>query len=385
MFESNSASVSGDALSSKALRVLHVGPGWGQRGGIASVLEELQSQQGRFQEDGVSFSFFETHGFQRAKDCAAFVFADVPRFAISLLRGVDIVHFHVSVRGSFYRKAMLCVLARVARKKTVFHLHAGNFRQFEASAGSMSRRFVSWFVKGSDAVVAVSSTTGRELQSLGAESRRLHVIANTAVDAEKAVGKPVMSAKREASVPYIAFAGRLAEAKGIDDLLQAVSLLKQQACRVELRLAGDGNVLHWEERARIYGIDDRVVFMGWLGGNEKIAFYRSARVFCMPSHYESFGIATLEAMFAGVPVVGTRVGGFLDLVESGVTGYLVRPTAPVALAACLRRLIDDPVLARAVGDAGLARAQANFSAEAVVCRYIQCYRAVMDGQEVSRV
>jgi glycosyltransferase involved in cell wall biosynthesis len=96
----------------------------------------------------------------------------------------------------------------------------------------------------------------------------------------------------------------------------------------------------------------------------------------VPSHFESFGIATLEAMFARLPVVGTRLGGFLDLVEEGVTGYLVEAGDIEALASRIGMLADDPSLIRKMGDAGYARAHGCHSTAAVIAQYTRCYRSL---------
>ncbi|CAB3760255.1 glycosyltransferase family 4 protein [Paraburkholderia solisilvae] len=363
----------------RTLRVLHVGPGRGQRGGIASVLAELGTQRARFADASIALSFFETRGFKSIAALGAFVFADLPRYVFDALRHADIVHFHVSVRGSFYRKLVLWALAKLRGRKTVFHLHAGNFEPFATQAGPLTRRAIAWFVRGCDAAVAVSSPIAGEMRRLGADRRTLHVIGNSARDAQAA--SDACSAQREAhgdaASGYVAFAGRLTEQKGIDDLLSAVALLADDGYCVPVRFAGGGDIARWERLARDYRIDDRVQFVGWLDGDAKLAFYRNARVFCMPSHYESFGIATLEAMFSRVPVVGTRVGGFLDLIEDGVSGFLVEPSDPHALALRLRLLMSDAQSARSMGEAAFARARQRYSCEAIVERYIHCYRSVI--------
>lgn len=356
-----------------SIRVLHVGPGHGQRGGIASVLAELAAQQPRFLEDAVVFSFFDTHGFQSVADGLHFIFGDLPRFAMKMLGRVDIVHFHVSVRGSFYRKFLLFLLAKLAGKRTIFHLHAGNFDRFTLAAPTLARCAIRRFAGGSDAAIAVSQATAAELAEYRATRGELYVIGNTACDAE-ALSVAGMDATVSGSVPYVAFAGRLVETKGLDDLLRALALLNEQGCPVRLKLAGSGDTERWMKAAAAYGVDDCVEMTGWLEGQAKLAFLAHARVFCMPSHYESFGIATLEAMFMRVPVIGTRLGGFLDLVQDGVTGYLVEPHSPVQLAGRLRLLMEDPQHAARCGQAGFVDAQRRYSSEAVARQYIQCYR-----------
>jgi glycosyltransferase involved in cell wall biosynthesis len=366
------------------LRVLHVGPGRGQRGGIASVLAELDTQRDRFQHDAVALTIFETHGFQSAKSLLCFLLLDIPGFVAALLKGVDLVHFHVSIRGSFYRKFALYLLARLLGKKTIFHLHAGNFRHFWSNGGWLVRQSVSRFVRGADAVVAVSSAIAAELEVYRGNADGLHVIGNTAYLAESMAGialHETARATRSNSVPYIAFVGRLTDGKGIDELLNATARLNRGGVMIELRLAGAGDIDRWSQAAQRYGVSDQVHFVGWLQGDEKLSFYRDAAMFCMPSHFESFGISTLEAMLVGRPVVGTQVGGFFDLVEDGVTGYLVPCGDAEALAEKIGRLVQRPDVADAMGQAAVSRALSRYSVGAVVDQYVCCYRRVSESRK----
>src|SRR5207247_5987997 len=89
--------------------------------------------------------------------------------------------------------------------------------------------------------------------------------------------------------------------------------------------------------------------------------YSHAAVFCCPSVYEPFGIINLEAMACETPVVASAVGGILEVVEDGKTGLLVPPARPDELAAALRRVLDDPEFARALGQAGRRPLEEKFS------------------------
>lgn len=370
------------------LRVLHVGPGRGQRGGIASVLAELGAQRAPFLREAVALSIFETHGFQSVTSLLCFLLLDIPRFLIAVLKGVDLVHFHVSVRGSFYRKFVLYLLARLFGKKTIFHLHAGNFQHFWANSRSVTRKAVSCFVRGADAVVAVSSAIAAELQGYRGAAHGLHVIGNTAHGAEAVAGAALREnpgAKEGDITPYVAFVGRFTEGKGIDELLRATALLNRRGLSIQLRLAGAGDIDRWTRAAIDYGVRDQIRFVGWLQGEEKLRFYRDAAMFCMPSHFESFGISTLEAMFIGRPVIGTQVGGFLDLVEEGVTGYLVRCGDVRTLAKRIRHLMERPDVTRAMGQAAVSRALSRYSVDAVVGQYVHCYRIVSESKGEERI
>jgi starch synthase len=101
--------------------------------------------------------------------------------------------------------------------------------------------------------------------------------------------------------------------------------------------------------------------------------YSHAAVFCCPSVYEPFGLINLEAMACETPVVASAVGGILEVVEDGGTGLLVPPADPAALADALGRVLADPARARAMGQAGRRRVEAQFSWASVAERTEQVY------------
>ncbi|SAL77923.1 BceJ [Caballeronia peredens] len=363
------------------IRVLHVGPGWGQRGGIASVLDELKTFSEVFFDRNVHVDFCETHGFKSTGGKFRFLLTDVPRFVRQLVSGIDIVHLHVSINGSFYRKLLFCSIALMLRKRVVFHLHAGNFSAFVHGSNRLVGVLARAFLRASTAMIGVSQAIADELVELGGDRARIFVVGNSAGLAERAFAEFRSGIRACMDKPArILFAGRLVETKGIGDLLEAVALLVADKVNVRLIVAGSGDPKRWQDEANRLAIGDRVAFPGWLEGEDKLACYRSARIFCMPSHYEAFGIATLEAMFAELPVIGTSVGGFPDLVEHGCTGFLIAPSNPSELAQALRALLQNEALAEEMGRRGRERALERFSCASIVERYMDVYRGTMEGK-----
>lgn len=159
-------------------------------------------------------------------------------------------------------------------------------------------------------------------------------------------------------------------------MIDALALLATQGDDVDLFLAGEGDVEHWHAYAAARGVADRVRFVGWLDGADKARFIQRASVFCLPSRFEAFGIAVLEAMFHGVPVVATRVGGLVDLVDDGVTGCLVTPDDTGALADSLHDLVRNPALRERLGAAGRERAHRLYAIETITSQYVDCYREI---------
>ena len=124
------------------------------------------------------------------------------------------------------------------------------------------------------------------------------------------------------------------------------------------------------------GVADRVDLCGRVSRADLPALMRSADVVACAPWYEPFGIVPLEAMASGVPVVATAVGGHLDSVVDGVTGLLVPPREPAALAAALRSLLADPARRRALGEAGAARARRLYGFDRIAASTRRVYADV---------
>jgi glycosyltransferase involved in cell wall biosynthesis len=158
--------------------------------------------------------------------------------------------------------------------------------------------------------------------------------------------------------------GRLESEKGHSLLLDAVAELRDRDVSVALELVGDGSARgRLEARARALGIDRQVVFAGKDGGDGLRARYARADLFCLPSLGEGVPVVLMEAMAAGLAVVATAVGGVPELVEDGVSGTLVAPGDPAALADAIAALAADVERRRGMGEAGRARVLAEFGVE----------------------
>jgi len=153
---------------------------------------------------------------------------------------------------------------------------------------------------------------------------------------------------------YVAFAGRVSPEKGVDILLAAA----EQMPDVPFKVAGDGPILA-EMKARASG---NVEFLGRLGFDELVTFYRSSRILVVPSLcFDQLPMVMVDAMSLGLPVIASRIGGLPHAVEDGVTGSLFEPGDPDDLASKLRRLWNDPQLCIRMGAAGHRKAAKQYS------------------------
>lgn len=155
---------------------------------------------------------------------------------------------------------------------------------------------------------------------------------------------------------------RLAPDKGQDVLLLAMREVLERVPQAVLRVAGDGPMRAALEVLRNeLSLGDHVHFLGDLGPKVLATEYQKCDVFAMVSRRESFGLVYLEANVFGKPVIAGRTGGVPEVVLDGVTGVLVNPTDTSAVARTIVRLLQDPMAAAAMGQAGHARVLREFT------------------------
>jgi len=174
----------------------------------------------------------------------------------------------------------------------------------------------------------------------------------------------------------ITFAGRLDYMKGVHILLEGFKQLRDEMKNVQLTIVGDG-----PDRERLLnlsrekGIFDAVNFCGEAA--EIVSYLQKSSVFVLPSFSEGLSNVLLEAMACGLPVVATRVGGTIDLIEDGVNGILIEPENSRQLYQAVKKILQDEVLAKTIGAQARKTVEEAFSMESVTEQYVSLYQTLM--------
>jgi phosphatidylinositol alpha-1,6-mannosyltransferase len=149
--------------------------------------------------------------------------------------------------------------------------------------------------------------------------------------------------------------------KGMDTLITALPRLLPRWPELQLALVGSGDDRAWlEELTEKNGVLRHVHFLSGLSSAELAAGYSACEIFALPSQGEGFGLVYLEAMARGKPVIGGAHGGAPEVIEDGVTGYLVQHGDPIQLATSIEALLADPVHAKEMGARGRQRVEREF-------------------------
>jgi glycogen(starch) synthase len=192
--------------------------------------------------------------------------------------------------------------------------------------------------------------------------------------------------ERDTGALTVLFVGRLEQRKGIRDLFEAMPLVLEQVPNTRFIIAGGDNSKNdgFQERtgmdypayfeSHYRDILPRVQFKGSVSEQVLQKLYRSCDLFVAPSLFESFGLIYLEAMNFAKPVIGCRSGGVPEVIDHGVTGLLVEPGAPAALAEALVSLLRSPVKLREMGLAGRQQILERFNYIQMAHSFAQAYR-----------
>ena len=207
-----------------------------------------------------------------------------------------------------------------------------------------------------DHLIAVSEGLRRTYERIGVPAHRWTTVPNGIAPRRGAIGRA--AARRALGLdedqPVVLSIGRLTHMKGQWHLIDAVPELVARFPTVRVLLLGDGPLRgDLVRRAAGLGVSGSVCFAGHRADARDLL--DAADVFVLPSLHEGMPLAAIEAMEAALPVVATRVIGSQEVVVDGVTGALVRPSDPAALAGALIALLADPELRRCQGQAGRRR------------------------------
>ena len=348
-------------------RVLMVGPDRSLRGGIVTVVDGyFEAGLGdrcaslSYQGTGVGVNLL-------GKSCA---------FARNLvpyrrnLANFDIIHIHISAKGSFKRKTIMADIAKRAGKKVIFHEHSGEFaRDFEAGDNAYRKKVRNAF-NAADRVIVLS------------EEWRDYFADNIMLDTGKLIvlhnGVPIPSIIcSPCKHQDVLFLGRLDVRKSPDVLLRASVAALNAVPEMRLIFGGDGDLDRYKALSRHLGIDDRCDFLGWVTGKEKEHLFERAGIYCLPSKNEAMPMSVMEAMAYGVPVISTNVGGVPQLIEDGVEGLLMDVDDVEGLSDRLLELASLPERRAELGLAGRRKIENSFSVQSSIDRLVRIYQSLL--------
>ncbi|WP_369054071.1 glycosyltransferase [Kineococcus terrestris] len=316
-------------------------------------------------------------------------FADVLRAEWELERP-DVVHAHFWMSGTAALPAARDLDLPVVQ---TFHALGSVKRRYQGAADTSPPQRLGaerTLAAECDLVVATCSDEVHELRGSGAAPRRVQVVpcgVDVARFARPRSGPAVVGDKLPGCPTRLLSVGRLVPRKGVDVAVRALVELPDAELVVAggpdpSQLEGDPEARRLVQLAREHGVAERLRMVGRVDPADLPGLLASADVLLATPWYEPFGIAVLEAMAAGLPVVASAVGGMLDTVRDGETGRLVPVDAaghadPAAVAAAVRSVVADPATAARLGAAGQEVARRRYDWARVAAATEAAYEKVL--------
>ncbi|GII59637.1 glycosyl transferase [Planotetraspora thailandica] len=296
----------------------------------------------------------------------------------------DVVHSHFWMSG-----VAALAAAEQARVPVVHTFHAlGSVKRRHQGAGDASPlgriEAEESIGRGADAIIATCNDEVDELIRMRVPRTSARVVP---CGVDTGAFHYHVTPKERPDRPRLLSVGRLVPRKGVDTTIEALRRVRD----AELVVAGgppadelhrDPEVTRLRWIAARAGVGDRVRFLGRVGRDELPALMRSAAAVVSVPWYEPFGMVALEGMACGVPVVASAVGGQKETVVNGVTGVLVPPRDPIALARALRGLLGDPVRRTAYGIAGADRAKVRYGWGRIAAETLAVYEEVVSARSL---
>lgn len=337
-----------DSHRAQLLRVLLATP-YGQNGmgGIDRLNDAIVDGFERHPDFSIHCARLVTRGKGSLLSAQPVFAAALLRFAAAAARReVDLLHIHLSVRGSSYRKAVLAKLARALGVPYVIHLHGTDYKEFWYATNDLLRAELGRMFAGSERLIVLGEFWAGVMRELDpALGHKLQILPNATA---AVAAKP--SAGRSDGTVHIAFLGQLGQRKGSADLLQALKRLQHLPSWTAV-LAGDGAIAETKRLVAELGLDGRVSVPGWISTERRTALLAASDMLVLPSYAENLPMVILEAFAQGLPVISTPVGAIPEVLQPEHNGLLVPPGDVPGLAAAISRLVEQPGLRARMGQA----------------------------------
>ena len=300
-------------------KVLMVGNSPSVKGGITTVINQFRNYN--WKKEDIDFKFIPTYIDRNNFLKVIYFIVSIFRIIISFLSyKPDVVHIHMSYKGSFERKKIICKMCIFFNVQYIIHLHGSEFKKWYDTLNSKKRNNVKSLLKNAEYVIVLGQEWKKRINEIEKDAKIIVVNNTVKIVEDTAIFK------RENK--EVLFLGVLIKRKGVHDLLKAVSILKlkEKISNVKIKIAGDGeekeNLI---EMAKKLEISQYVEFIGWIDENEKRCLLKNAQLLILPSYNEGLPMSILEGMNYGLPIIATNVGDVPEAVINGKNGFIVEP------------------------------------------------------------
>lgn len=350
------------------IKVLMIGNHQSVKGGITSVIQQLLSFD--WDSAGVEMKFIPTYiEASGIKKIAYFIRAYMNIEKAMRTNKPDVVHIHMSYRGSFYRKYAIHNLCKKYGVPDIIHLHGSEFQKWYNESDDKTKLKIRTLLRESASFIVLGEKWNKIIYDIESKTKTV-VVSNT-------VHIPNYTVKWSDTKFQILFLGVLIKRKGVEDLIRAVGLLKknEKLGNLHFVIAGTGaEKVHLKKLANEQQVEQWIEFAGWTDGAAKEKYLKESQALVLPSYNEGLPIAVLEAISYGLPVIATDVGDMAAAVKNGENGFLVTPGNISELADRIVRIASDKERYMRMSRKSKEISESKFSDTSYFKEILNCYK-----------
>ncbi len=362
------------------IRVLHVAPQPPPLGGMVTYIQELLKSEVSKAVDVrvVRFDFLGKEKFSGGVRVMVNFLNAIMLTIVFLQETIfwrpHIVHIQTNSGFGFFEKSWIALLAKLMNRRTLLHVHGGNFREFYKQSPVIIQSVIRTCAQLNDRVITASPQMSATWRFIGLSEAKIIHIGN-------AVHLPVLENERQSHNELtILFLTRIVFAKGIIELIDAVQALCKSSKNIRLRIVGveELETPKIKEYLAKSSAAKYIHYIGPVSETQKHKEYLNADIFAFPTHVEDQSYAVMEAMSYGLPCVASNVGGVPSLIKDGQNGLLIPPKDSRSLALALDKLERDAALRKQLGDAARKTIENEFCWAHRAKEIIALYRNVVN-------
>lgn len=275
------------------------------------------------------------------------------KFPYIIIRNdISIIHIHGGMKSSFFRKSYFLVIGKFFRKKVILHMHSAKIDEFIGKSNYLKKVIITKLFNTYDVIIVISDYWKHVLEKY--TNNKIVVIYNPI--------KPIrenIEFNKISDHYCILTMGELCERKGTDKVIKIASLIDKP--HITFVICGNGNIDLYKRLAKEYNIQDKLIFKGWIQGEEKEEIIKGSSIYFLPSLHEGLPMSIIEAMAYGLPVISTNVGGIPEIVINGYNGFTHQPDDITGMRESILKLINDTNLLSKMGKNSLNVVQDKLS------------------------
>lgn len=356
------------------MKVCMVVPNAMVKGGIASVVNGYRGSQLEKDHDIIYVESYCDGG--KVTKLLKGILGYITFLHVMITEKPDLVHIHSSFGPSFYRKIPFIEIAKWFKKPVINHIHGAEFDTFYRNASEKKRTLIRQIYDKCDAFIALSDEWKDNLSEI-IPKEKITVIENYS-----SLNRMAFQERMDRRTNNcILFLGELGKRKGCYDIPEIIKLTAENIPNVKFVLAGDGTTQDKDAIKSLIsaiGVEENVVFPGWVRGSEKDKLLREADIFLLPSYNEGMPMSILDAMGYGLPVVSTNVGGIPKIVINDGNGYSLYPGSVNKMAEGIIQILSDDELRKQYACKSFKIVEDGYSLQSHIAKLTTLYESTAD-------